>query len=152
MSESGTTQAIGSIAWVDLTGEHADELRDFYKEVVGWKTSNVSMGGYDDYCMLEPSTERTVAGVCHARGTNAGLPNTWLIYIMVENLDESVRSCLELGGSIVAGPKDMGDQGRYCVIRDPSGAPAALYQAARKGDSAQADPMIPRQPNQDLVD
>lgn len=120
--------APGKITWVDLTGENANQLRDFYAKVVGWKVSPVSMGDYDDYCMTDPTDEDPVAGVCHARGTNAGLPAQWLIYITVENLDQSVASCTELGGKILVGPKDMGNHGRYCVIQDPAGAVSALFE------------------------
>ena len=67
------------------------------------------------------------AGVCHARGTNKGLPPVWMIYIVVEDLDASVDACRANGGELVAGPRSMGGD-RYCVIRDPAGAVAALYQ------------------------
>ena len=32
----------------------ADGLRDFYKNVVGWTTMDISMGDYNDYCMVSP--------------------------------------------------------------------------------------------------
>jgi predicted enzyme related to lactoylglutathione lyase len=119
---------IGSIGWADLTTENADEVRDFYREVVGWQTTEVSMGDYSDYCMDEPQTGKSVAGICHARGLNAAVPAAWLIYITVADLDKSIAACVERGGEVVAEPRMMGQQGRYCVIRDPSGAVAALYQ------------------------
>lgn len=130
MSETGKPE-IGSIGWVDLTVENADQVRDFYKEVVGWGTTPVGMGEYSDYCMDQPGDGRSVAGVCHARGTNAGLPAQWLIYITVEDLDRSMSRCQERGGQVIAGPKGMGPQGRYCVIQDPAGAVAALFEPAR---------------------
>ncbi|MGH9367705.1 MAG: VOC family protein, partial [Thermoanaerobaculia bacterium] len=73
-------QPIGSIGWVDLTVENADAVRDFYRDVTGWTISPVDMGGYSDYCMNEPASGKSVAGVCHARGVNADLPAQWLIY------------------------------------------------------------------------
>lgn len=120
---------IGHIMWVDLTTPETDKIRDFYTEVVGWKVSPVDMGGYDDYCMIPRDSEAPVAGVCHARGTNEGLPRHWLIYITVENLDDSLRRCQELGGRVIHGPRDMGGPQRFAVIEDPSGAVAALFQA-----------------------
>lgn len=118
---------IGTITWFDLTVPNAEEVRDFYKKVVGWKASPVSMGDYDDYTMSSPESDNAVAGVCHARGGNAGLPPQWLIYITVENVDESAERCVELGGKIISDPKDMGEYGRYCVIQDPAGAVVALF-------------------------
>ena len=119
---------VGSITWIDLTVPDAENVRDFYKEVVGWKPSPVSMGDYDDFTMLSPKSENAIAGVCHARGGNAGLPSQWLIYITVEDVDESAQRCVKLGGKIVSGPKEMSGYGKMCVIQDPAGAVAALFE------------------------
>lgn len=118
---------IGAITWFDLTVPNAEEVRDFYSKVVGWKPSPVSMGDYDDYNMNAPESDTAAAGICHARGGNAGLPPQWLIYITVANVDESAQRCVELGGKIISGPKDIGGYGRFCVIQDPAGAVAALF-------------------------
>jgi len=126
MSEN--QENIGVISWCDLTVEKAEDVRDFYREVVGWKASPVSMGDYDDFCMNPPKSDQPSAGICHARGVNADLPAQWLIYIIVADLDASIANCIKLGGKIIAGPKNMGDAGRYCIIQDPAGAVAALYE------------------------
>jgi predicted enzyme related to lactoylglutathione lyase len=60
--------------WADLTVEQAEEIRDFYCEVVGWQPSAVEMGGYSDFNMSVPGAAGPQAGICHARGANAGLP------------------------------------------------------------------------------
>jgi predicted enzyme related to lactoylglutathione lyase len=122
---------IGSINWADLTVPNADEVRDFYSAVVGWTPVALDMGGYSDYCMNLPESNRTVAGVCHARGVNANLPAQWLVYINVADLDKSIQACTEKGGKVLAGPRSMGPQGRYCVIQDPAGAAAALFEPGR---------------------
>ena len=119
---------VGSITWIDLTVSDAEKVRDFYKEVVGWKPSPVSMGDYDDYNMNTPGDDQPVAGVCHARGGNADLPQQWLIYITVEDVDKSSQRCLEMGGKIISGPKEMSGYGKMCVIQDPAGAVAALFE------------------------
>ncbi|HEX9659169.1 MAG TPA: VOC family protein [Rhodothermales bacterium] len=123
-------KSIGEIAWVDLTVGDAAPIRDFYADVVGWTTTPVDMGGYNDFCMNASSTGEAVSGVCYARGSNADLPPVWLVYIIVENLDHSIARCLEHGGRIVSDPKDMGASGRYCVVQDPAGATFALFQYA----------------------
>ncbi len=121
---------VGSVAWVDLTVPEAESLRDFYRDVTGWKPVPVSMGDYSDFTMHTPGGNHAVTGVCHARGDNADLPPQWLIYIVVANVDASIARCVELGGRVVTGPKSMGPKARFCVIQDPAGAVAALYQAA----------------------
>ncbi len=125
MAES---QDVGAIGWIDLTVENASEIRVFYSQVIGWKSEAVSMGDYDDFNMTAPESGEARAGICHARGGNAGLPSQWLLYITVRDLDASTARCVDLGGKIVAGPKGSPEQGRYCVIEDPAGAVAALYE------------------------
>ena len=119
---------VGTISWTDLTVKHTEQIRDFYAGVTGWKTSEVDMGGYSDFCMIAPSSGQTVAGTCHSRGDNADLPAQWLVYITVEDLDTSVARCVELGGKVLAGPKRLGDTGRFCVIQDPAGSVAAICE------------------------
>lgn len=122
---------VGSITWTDLTVPNAEEVRDFYSKVVGWIPQPVSMGNYNDFNMTAPESGQPVAGICHARGVNAELPPQWLVYITVENVDQSAEKCRELGGKILAGPKGLGGHGRYCVIQDPAGAVAALFEPAK---------------------
>jgi len=118
----------GAIEWIDLTVENAETVRDFYREVAGWSVSAVDMGGYSDFCMNSENGQ-PAGGVCHARGENADLPPQWLIYINVEDLERSMARCREMGGDIIAGPRGLMG-GRFCVIRDPAGAVAGLYQPA----------------------
>ena len=120
----------GTIGWTDLTVDDAKAVRDFYKKVVGWTTSNVDMGGYDDFTMIHPTSGDAVGGVCHARGSNADLPPVWMIYVNVDDLDESMAQCVELGGEVISGPKQMGSMGRYCAIKDPAGAIMSLFEPA----------------------
>ena len=119
--------ATGSIGWLDLTVEDAPRLRDFYSAVAGWKPAEVPMGDYADFVMTDPSSGEPRAGVCHARGGNAGLPPAWLVYVVVDDLDANLASARALGGEVVAGPKAMGTD-RYAVLRDPAGAAFALWQ------------------------
>lgn len=128
MSQSNEQPEVGTIAWTDLTVPDAEAVRNFYSEVVGWQFEPVDMGGYHDFNMNLPESGKTVAGICHSRGPNADLPPQWLIYITVENLDASVKRCEELGGKVLAGPKGGGEYGRFCVIQDPAGAVAALFE------------------------
>lgn len=121
------TPPVGSVSWIDMTVDDADGLRDFYKAVVGWETDDVSMGDYADYVMKAPASGEGVAGVCHARGSNADLPGGWLIYITVADVEQSAAKASELGGKVIVAPRGLAG-GRFCVIEDPGGAIAALYQ------------------------
>lgn len=127
---SESIMEIGKIGWVDLTVDDAATVRDFYRAVVGWESEDVDMGGYSDFTMRPPGNSEGVAGVCHARGTNADLPPMWLIYVTVADVAESAARCEELGGEVVVAPRGLAG-GRYCVIQDPAGAVCALYEPPR---------------------
>lgn len=121
---------IGKIGWIDISVEDASALKDFYAKVVGWKPEDVSMGEYDDFNMTMPASGESAAGICHALGSNAELPSQWLIYIVVEDAGGSAKACIDNGGKILVEPRSMGGA-TVCVIEDPSGAAAALYQPAQ---------------------
>ncbi len=119
---------IGKIGWFDLTVADAPAICDFYSKVVGWKPEDVTMGEYSDFNMTMPESRDPAAGICHARGDNADFPSHWLVYITVSDVDKSADACRENGGKVIVGPKAMGDA-RVCVIEDPNGSVAALYQS-----------------------
>lgn len=107
---------------------NADEVRDFYSAVVGWTPTPVEMGGYNDYCMNQPDSGKTVAGICHARGVNADIPPQWLMYVTVANLEASLTEVRARGGAVVRQPKGGASSGCYAIIQDPAGALVMLFQ------------------------
>ena len=121
------SEQTGKIGWVDITVDDADGLRDFYADVVGLVPEPVSMGDYDDFNMTMPASGDAVCGICHARGGNSDIPGGWLVYFVVDDVEASVAACAAKGGMIVVEPRGLAG-GRFCVIEDPSGASAALYQ------------------------
>ena len=89
--------------------------------------ARVPLPGRGHDSTVRPGSGECVAGICHARGSNAELPPQWLMYVTVEDVDRSAARCTELGGQVLVGPKPLAG-GRFCVIRDPAGAVCALYR------------------------
>lgn len=119
------------VTWIDLTAPDAEKIRDFYTALLGLRPEPVSMGEYDDYNMVNPETGIPVLGVCHKKGPNAALPAQWIVYFTVLDLEDSVSKAVRLGAEIIDGPRSG-----ICVLRDPSGAVTALYQAPPAPDEA----------------
>lgn len=113
---------LGKVAWLDLTVDNAQEVSEFYKDVIGWEIQGFDMGGYEDYCMNDPKTGDTMAGVCHARGGNTSLPAQWLVYLTVEDFDKSLVAVEAKGGKVLGEKKSDGRGGYYCLVQDPAGA------------------------------
>ena len=119
--------ALGSMAWLDLSVPDAAAVRDFYATVVGWTPTPTPMDGYEDWTMAGPDGD-AAAGICHARGENAGLPPVWIPYFAVADLDASLAAATAAGGVVVTGPHRDGASG-YAVVTDPAGATFAVFQA-----------------------
>lgn len=119
----------GTINWRDLTTDKADELREFYQSVAGWTSQGLDMKNgkdtYQDYVMKD-TNGNSVAGICHSRGTNTGVPPQWIVYISVEDVDESVGNALKLGGKLLKEYKSKEGTLMYAMIEDPAGAVFAL--------------------------
>ena len=122
MSENNTKY--GKILWADLTVNDAKELKNFYKEVVGWEELEVPMKDgdehYVDYGM--GNNGEGSAGICNKRGKNSGIPSQWMMYINVENVETSLQKVLELGGKLIHEARKKDGSYYYVIVEDPQGA------------------------------
>jgi predicted enzyme related to lactoylglutathione lyase len=50
------------------------------------------------------------------------VPANWTVYFMVEDVDAAAARVAELGGTVLVGPHQAGEMGRFIVVRDPQGA------------------------------
>jgi predicted enzyme related to lactoylglutathione lyase len=116
----------GQVGWIDLTVDDADERRDFYQDVVGWSSQPLAMedGAWHDHVMTDEGGNAR-AGVCHARGPNAGLPPVWLPYFVVDDLDARLRAATERGAELLSGPRGTP---ACAILRDPGGTGFALVE------------------------
>jgi uncharacterized protein len=124
-------EAVGRIAWLDLTvpPASASATRDFYRAVICWSVQDVEMedgdGHYADFNMVGRNGS-PVAGICNARGVNAGMPPVWMIYLPVGDLGESIRRVTAGGGRVVRTVQRKDRGYAYAAIQDPVGAYLAL--------------------------
>jgi predicted enzyme related to lactoylglutathione lyase len=72
--------------------------------------------------------DQDAAGIGPKQSPDA--PTTWSIYIGTDDIDQLARSATDAGGTVVAPPFDVGDQGRMAVFQDPTGAFISGWQAA----------------------
>ena len=133
MGEPDRQSRLGRIEWFDLTVDNASDVCEFYKQVVGWESSPLSMGDYDDYC-VGPTREAVTAGICHKRGPNANFPSAWMVYINVDDLDASLKAVAAGGGQVLGEVRSVPGQGRFCVIQDPAGAVCSLFEPPRDSE------------------
>jgi len=58
------------------------------------------------------------------------VPQFWLVYFAVADLDASLAKAQELGGMKMTDPMQV-DAGRFALIMDPQGAALAIIQLAQ---------------------
>jgi predicted enzyme related to lactoylglutathione lyase len=116
---AGRVNDAGFMVWNELATPDPARARDFFSALLGWT--------------LEP--EESGYGVIKNRGAlNGGIrppqegePTHWLVYFTIASLDDAITKIRDGGGSVIAGPMET-PVGRVAAVRDPQGAPFALFE------------------------
>lgn len=119
----------GSVNWRDITVENATQLRDFYQKIAGWSFEEIPMKDKeDDYVdfVMKLEDDTAVAGICHHRGVNNGIPPQWIMYISVENVEEVIKKAVRLGAKKIKEHTAKNGSVLYAILQDPAGALFAL--------------------------
>jgi uncharacterized protein len=115
-------------AWVDLATTDAQAARDFYAKLFGWSLEVSEDPQYGGYATAKLG-DQSVAGIGPKQEGDQG-PPAWSLYIGTEAIDALATKVQEAGGTVIAPPFDVGDQGRMAVFADPSGAVFSGWQGA----------------------
>ena len=110
----------GAFSWCELGTTDPDKALAFYGRLFGWKAENMDMGS-GPYHVLKVGDE-SIGGVMQNPSDAKGPPAMWNCYVTVDDIDATARQCVELGGTVCAGPMDIPGVGRMAVMQDPQGA------------------------------
>jgi predicted enzyme related to lactoylglutathione lyase len=129
--------------WYELLTSDPDAAAKFYGAVLGWVAKDSGQAGMD-YRFLDMNGV-SVGGLMAlpADAAAAGMPPTWLGYVSVPDVDQSVARIVAAGGAVHMPPMDIAGIGRIAMIADPQGA--TLYVMAPLGTGA-ATSYAPRKP------
>jgi len=120
--------AHGTFCWNELVSTDPDKARPFYKELIGWEIVDSGMPGMK-YEMMKVG-EAMVGGLMKMPEEAKGVPSHWMSYIAVDEVDQRAEKAKELGGTVIHGPEDIPNVGRFVVIQDPAGAVISLIKMA----------------------
>ncbi len=122
-----TVPVVGKPVWIDLASSDPAASRAFYARLFGWTIEVNPDPQYGGYAIARAGG-RDVAGI---GGTQApGAPTAWSVYIGTADADDLAGKVAAAGGTVVAPPFPVGDQGRIAVFQDPSGAFISAWEAA----------------------
>lgn len=113
-------------AWVELSTSDPAAARDFYARLFDWRVEVSPDPQYGGYGIARVG-DGDAAGIAPKQSPEA--PTAWGLYIGSEDVDDVAKRVEAAGGTIVAAPFDVGDQGRMAVFQDPSGAFLSVWKA-----------------------
>ena len=123
---------VGHVVWHELSTSSVDKATSFYSDLLGWGVE-VWKPGEMDYPMI------SVDGTTHGgfQPAEAGRPSFWFGHIAVADTDEAAGKATARGATVLAGPMEVPEIGRFALIRDPQGAVCSLYTPVGEGPAAE---------------
>jgi predicted enzyme related to lactoylglutathione lyase len=108
---------------IELNTKDVDKSKNFYAGMFDWKMEEI------------PEMDYTIINV--GEGTGGGImknpvpggPDTWLPYILVDDVAASTKKAKSLGAVIAKDVTEVPDMGWFSVVIDPTGAAFGLWQA-----------------------
>ncbi|MFI6498444.1 VOC family protein [Nonomuraea typhae] len=111
------------LGWLDLNTRGGKEIDAFYAAVFGCSPEPVP--GEAGYALWRVAG-RPVAGRLEMGDAEwAGVPEHWMAYFTVDDVDRVAARAAELGGQVGYGPVDS-PYGRLAIVGDPAGAPFTI--------------------------
>ena len=128
---AGLFNVSGAMSWNELMTRDIGAAMTFYSKVLGWKYEPIPLGG---------ATYQLVKHDQATGGDNAGImemdekwpvhvPSHWMVYFTTDDIDVTVTTLQELGGSVSVPTFDT-QVGRIAVVADNQCGTFSLIQPA----------------------
>lgn len=125
-----TTQGTNAYGWAELNARNVDAAIPFYAGVFGWdlRPSDDPSFAYTEFQV----DGQSIAGATEMNPqAPAEMPNYWLVYFNVADVDASAATAGEAGGQVMLAPMDF-PGGRMALIADPQGAIFGILKMAER--------------------
>ncbi|MEU9611781.1 VOC family protein [Streptomyces sp. NPDC048209] len=116
----------GGPCWVELSTSDVGAAQAFYAALFGWRSETdprPEAGGYTTARLGEDAVA-AFSPLYRPEQRPA-----WTVSFATEDADASADAVRSAGGTVLMGPMDVFDQGRFTVVADPAGAVFSLWQA-----------------------
>jgi predicted enzyme related to lactoylglutathione lyase len=108
---------------LELCTPDTAKAKEFYSGLFGWNFTDNDMGGGMIYSTFKPDS-----GPGGGIFTTPDVPNAWLAYVGVDDIDAATEKAKSLGATIHREPSEIPNVGWFSVLADPTGATIALFQ------------------------
>jgi len=117
----------GDWIWIQLLSRDALKASAFYRDVAGYEViENTTSNKLSDYVLTSEDYAR--ATVSTIRTTDEKVRPSWLLFVRVKNVAESVAQTTQLGGKVLIGPNPELFGGKVAVIADPTGGAIGILE------------------------
>ena len=129
----------GDFIWYELLTSDADAAARFYGAVVGWQERPAE--GSDRGYRIFGIRGADVGGLMPlpAGAEQAGMRQTWLGYVAVDDVDATASYIVRDGGAQHMPPTDIPGVGRLAMLTDPQGVMFYVMRGAMDGTSTAFD-------------
>jgi predicted enzyme related to lactoylglutathione lyase len=114
--------AHGHFVWNELTTHDVEKAKKFYAEALGWTYDAMPGVGGMTYWTIKRGDERIGGMFPLDEATCADVPEGWLAYIAVDDVDARVKKALSLGAKLMRPIFDVPNIGRIALLQEPGGA------------------------------
>ena len=113
----------GHFYWNELMTRDVEKSKAFYADTLGWSydTMPMSQGGEYTVCRSGDAMTGGMMAITPEMGMD-GIPDHWMAYIAVDDIDARVAKIAAAGGEILQPPFDVPEVGRIAMVRDATGA------------------------------
>ena len=111
----------GRFHWNELMTRDVEGAKAFYEGTVGWTFEGMEMP--DGTYWIAKVGDEMAGGMFEMKGPDfEGVPEHWMAYLAVDDIDGCVEKAIAAGATIIRPPFDVDGIGRIAILREPGGA------------------------------
>jgi predicted enzyme related to lactoylglutathione lyase len=110
--------AAGFWMWDEIWTENVDSATAFYEDTLGYTIEHKTAQGKSHTLLM--ASDRPRVGV--VKKSDPEIPNLWVGYVRVDDLDTILSEATSLGGTVLMAPTAEVRNGTVAIIADPHGA------------------------------
>jgi len=116
----------GTFYWNELMTRNVEAAKKFYADTLGWSYDAMPLpGGFGTYTIAKAAKNggEPVAGIFDISGVEfKDVPESWMAYIAVDNVDERVKKATKAGAKLMKPVFEVPGVGRIAILLEPGGA------------------------------
>jgi predicted enzyme related to lactoylglutathione lyase len=104
--------------WFDLMVGDVGKAKGFYTDLMGWGTRDAPMPPQGTYTIFSYQGA-DFGGLATLPDSKA--PPYWMPYVQVSNVEQTLRDAQNMGATVLMGPTEIPNVGRFATLQDPTG-------------------------------